>query len=45
MEIEIPNIHGTTSSIVLRSWENVDTLRGQSFDYIVLDEVAQYRNF
>jgi PBSX family phage terminase large subunit len=40
LEIEIKG-----SRIVLRSWENVETLRGQYFDFIVMDEVAQYKNF
>jgi len=33
------------SRIMLRSWENIETLRGQYFDFIVMDEVAQYKNF
>lgn len=33
------------SIIVLRGWEAVETLRGQFFDFIVLDEVASMRNF
>lgn len=40
LEIEVGN-----SRIMLRSWENIETLRGQFFDFIVLDEVAQYKNF
>jgi PBSX family phage terminase large subunit len=35
----------TTSKISLRGWESVDTLRGQKFDFLVLDEVASMRNF
>ena len=31
--------------LVLRGWEAVETLRGQAFDYIVIDEVAMMRNF
>ncbi len=31
--------------IVLRGWESIETLRGQSFDFIVIDEVAMVRNF
>ncbi len=30
---------------MLRGWEAIETLRGQSVDFIVLDEVAMYRNF
>lgn len=35
----------TTSIIVLRGWEAVETLRGQKFHLLVLDEVASMRNF
>lgn len=45
LEIEVKNIKGTTSIIQLKGWESVDTLRGQQFDFIVLDEVASMRNF
>jgi len=45
LEIEVPNRKGTTSKISLRGWESIDTLRGQSFDFIVLDEVAFMKNF
>jgi PBSX family phage terminase large subunit len=45
LEINIVNKFGTTSKIVLRGWESVETLRGQAFDFIVLDEVSSYRNF
>ena len=31
--------------IVLRGWESIETLRGQHFDFLVLDEVASMRNF
>lgn len=33
------------SQIMLRGWEAVDTLRGQAFDFIVIDEVASMRAF
>lgn len=33
------------SKISLRGWEAVETLRGQSFDFIVIDEIAMMRNF
>ncbi len=32
-------------TIILRGWENIETLRGQAFDFIVIDEVASMRNF
>lgn len=34
-----------TALIVLRGWEAVETLRGQAFDFLVIDEVASMRNF
>ena len=41
--LEIKLVNG--SMIVLRGWESIETLRGQQFDLIVLDEVAMMRNF
>ena len=41
--LEIKLVNG--SLIVLRGWEAVETLRGQAFDLIVIDEVAMMRNF
>ena len=41
--LEIKLVNG--SQIVLRGWESIETLRGQAFDMIVLDEVAMMRNF
>ena len=32
-------------TIVLRGWEAIETLRGQAFDFIVIDEIAMMRNF
>lgn len=31
--------------VVLRGWESIETLRGQAFDFIVIDEAAMMRNF
>lgn len=45
LEIRFKNIQGTTSTIVLRGWEAIETLRGQSYDFVVLDEVASMRYF
>jgi len=45
LEMEVRNQFGGNSKIFFRSWDNIETLRGQFFDFIVLDEVAQYRNF
>lgn len=41
--LEIKLVNG--SLIFLRGWEAIETLRGQKFDLIVLDEVAMMRNF
>lgn len=45
LEVKIKNIQKGESLIILRGWEAVETLRGQSFDFLVLDEVATMRNF
>lgn len=45
LEIEVKTQKGGTSYIFLRGWESIETLRGQNFDFLVLDEVASYRNF
>ena len=45
LELEVMNKDGKSSLIFLRGWEAVETLRGQAFDFIVLDEVASMRNF
>ena len=41
--LEIRLVNG--SLIVLRGWEAIETLRGQFFHLIVIDEVAMMRNF
>lgn len=41
--LEIKLVNG--SLIFLKGWEAVETLRGQKFDLIVLDEVASMKNF
>lgn len=33
------------SLIILRGWESIETLRGQTFDMVVLDEIAMMRHF
>lgn len=45
LEIRFKNLEGTISSVVLRGWESIETLRGQSYDLVVLDEVASMRYF
>lgn len=41
--LEITLVNG--SKIILRGWESIETLRGQKFDLVVIDEVAMMRNF
>ncbi len=45
LEIRLANTLGSESLIILRGWESIETLRGQLFDLIVMDEVASMRNF
>jgi PBSX family phage terminase large subunit len=45
LELEVLNKDGKSSLIQLRGWEAIETLRGQRFDFIVIDEVASMRNF
>jgi PBSX family phage terminase large subunit len=45
LEITIRTIDGGSSLLSLRGWESVETLRGQKFDFVVIDEVAMMRNF
>ena len=45
LEVIVRTTKGGTSRIILRGWESIETLRGQAFDFLVLDEVAMYRNF
>lgn len=41
--LEIRLVNGST--FFLKGWEAIETLRGQKFDLIVLDEVAMMKNF
>lgn len=45
LELEVMTKDGETSFIVLRGWESIETLRGQQYDLIVIDEIASMRNF
>jgi len=45
LELEVLNKDGKRVSIILRGWEAIETLRGQHFKFLVLDEVASMRNF
>ena len=45
LEITVTTAEGGKSVISLRGWESIETLRGQAFDFIVIDEVASMRNW
>ena len=45
LEIQVPNVHGGKTLLILKGYENVEDLRGNEFDAIVLDEIATMRNF
>lgn len=45
LEITVVTKTGNSSIIWLRGWESVETLRGQRFDFVVIDEIASMRNF
>ena len=45
LEIVLNTTKGGTSVISLRGWESIETLRGQKFDFIVVDEIASMRNW
>jgi PBSX family phage terminase large subunit len=45
LELVIRNRTGGNSLIVLKGWESIESLRGQMWDFVVLDEVSMYRNF
>jgi len=45
LEVKTRTLEGGESIIFLRGWESVETLRGQKFDFLVIDEIAQMRNF
>lgn len=45
LELEAKNKDGERVFVILRGWESIETLRGQHFKFLVLDEVASMRNF
>ena len=45
LEITTRTFQGGESLIVLRGWEAIETLRGQNFHFLVIDEIASMRNF
>lgn len=44
-QVQIKTVDGGLSTISLRGWESIETLRGQKFHFIVLDEIASMRNW
>lgn len=45
LELTVHNKQKKESIIQLRGWESIETLRGQAFNFIVIDEIAMMRNF
>lgn len=45
LQLTIKTVDGGKSTIFLRGWEAIETLRGMFFDFLVLDEVSSYRGF
>lgn len=45
LKIVVRTQDGGTSTITLKSWDAIESLRGQSFHFLVIDEVAMMRNF
>ena len=45
LELRVKTQDNEESLVILRGWESVDTLRGQAFNFIVIDEVASMRDF
>lgn len=45
LELKVKTVKGGQSTIFLGSWELVDNYRGDEFDFILFDEVQDYRNF
>lgn len=45
LEITTRTQHGGESIIFLKGWESIETLRGQAFDFLGIDEIAMMRTF
>lgn len=45
LEMKVRTLKGGTSDIFLGSWEKVENYRGLEYDFILMDEVQDYRNF
>jgi hypothetical protein len=45
LELTVRTVDGGSSAIWLRGWESVETLRGNHFDFIVIDEIASMKHW
>jgi hypothetical protein len=45
LEITVQTMDKGKSIISLHGWESIESLRGQAFDFIVIDEIASMRNW
>jgi hypothetical protein len=45
LELTIRTQDGGTSELFLKGFENIETARGQQFDFLVVDEIASMRNW
>lgn len=45
LELKVRTQYGGISEIFLGSWEKIDNYRGFEYDFILFDEVQDYRNF
>ena len=45
LEMKVYAKDGNTSQIQLKGWESIENLRGREFDFIVLDETQNYKDF
>ena len=45
LELKVRTLKGGECTIMLKGWEAIETLRGQRFDFMVIDEIASMRNF
>ena len=43
--LTVQTADGGKSIISLRGWESIETMRGQAFDFLVIDEIASMRNW
>lgn len=45
LELKVATPYKGTSTIFLGSWEKIQSYRGDEFDFVIFDEVQDYRNF